>query len=87
MPRTKFDTPKAPPVDWALAAILERKKTLKLEWINIADAAGMSPDVLRNLVSRKRTEEWPVYTLKKVCKVLGLEYKSYIVGSPEDKSK
>lgn len=86
MPRTKFDKPKTtdPPVDWNLAAILERKKALKYEWADIANKAGMSPDVLRNLVSRKRTEEWPLYTLKKVLRVLGLEYKAYLVGSPEE---
>lgn len=87
MPRTNLGKkpPEDAPVDWNLAAILERKKRLKLEWADIAEMAGMSSDALRNMVSRKRTDEWEVYTLKKVLMVLGLEYRAYLVGSPEDK--
>jgi len=85
MPRTKFDKPKYPPVDWTMAAILERKKVMKLEWSDIADGAGITSDALRGMVSRKRTEEWPTPVLKKVCRVLGLEYRNYVVGSPEDR--
>ena len=87
MPKKKLDSLKGPPVDWNLAAILERKKALHLEWRDIASEAGMSPDVLRGMISRKPTEEWPVYTLKKVLKVLGVEYRGYIVGGPEDKQE
>lgn len=83
MPRTKFDKPKYPPIDWVMAAILERKKTMKLEWADIANEVGMSPEGLRKLVAYKRSDQWPTYTLKKVCKALGIEYKSYLVGSPE----
>lgn len=88
MPKTKLGKkpPEDAPVDWNLAAILERKKRLKLEWSDIAEMAGMSSDALRNMVSRKRTDEWEVYTLKKVLMVLGLEYRAYLVGSPEDKN-
>lgn len=88
MPKTNLGKkpPKDEPVDWNLAAILERKKRLKLEWADIAEMAGMSSDALRNMVSRKRTDEWEVYTLKKVLMVLGLEYRAYLVGSPEDKN-
>ena len=87
MPRTKFDKkPEDVPVDWNLAAILERKKALKYEWADIAQMAGMSADSLRNYISRRPTSEWPVYTLKKVLKLLGLEYRAYLVGSPEDKN-
>ena len=86
MPKTKLGKkPEDPPIDWNLAAILERKKALHMEWADIATAAGMSADSLRNYVSRKPTSEWPVYTLKKVLMVLGLEYRAYIIGSPEDK--
>ena len=87
MPRTSLGKkpPEDAPVDWNLAAILERKKRLKLEWADIAEMAGMSSDALRNMVSRKRTDEWEVYTLKKVLMVLGLEYRAYLVGSPEEK--
>ena len=88
MPRTNLGKkpPEDEPVDWNIAAILYRKKRLKLEWADIAEMAGMSPDVLRNLVSRKiDSNEWPVYTLKKVLMVLGLEYRAYLVGSPEEK--
>ena len=87
MPRTKLDAPKGPPVDWNLAIILERKKALRLEWADIAAKAGMSPEALRGMVSRKPTEEWPVYTLRKVMRALGMEYRGYVVGSPEDRDR
>lgn len=78
MPRTRFDKPRYPPVDWLMAAILERKKVMKLEWKDIADEVGMSPEALRKMVMTKAPAEWTKETRDKILKVLGLRAKLVI---------
>lgn len=76
--------PSYPPINWLMAAILERKKVMGLSWDDIADKVGMSSFMLRRMAATKDPEEWPLYTIKQICKVLRIEYRSYVVGSPED---
>lgn len=78
MPRTKFDKPRYPPIDWMMAAILERKRVMKLEWSDIAVNCGMSSDSLRQLASKKPPEEWPKEIRNHVLKTLGLSAKMVI---------
>ena len=86
MPRTKFDQPKYPEIDWLMAAILERKRVMRLEWKDIAlKAGGISGDSLRQLASKKAPEEWPKDVRVRVCKVLGIDVKMIVIGSPEDR--
>jgi len=77
--------PVYPEINWLRAAILERKRTLHLSWNQIAEAVGTTGGALRQLMhSTPDPWDWPRYTLKKVCRVLGLEIRQFVVGSPED---
>ena len=87
MPRTKLDKPKYPPIDWTMAAILERKKAMKLEWSDLAGVAGMSGDSLRQLVSKKHTEDWPSDVRQRICKYLDIRIVRYVENSPEDPNR
>ena len=84
MPRTKLDALNEPKIDWPIAALLQRKLVLGFHWQDVADRAGMSSDTLRKMVSDKRSEEWPVYILKKVLKAVGLDYRIYLGMNTED---
>ena len=76
---------KFPKINWLSAAIYARKKQLNLTWIDIANAAGTTSQYLRNLEFRHPNPwDWPDYTLKKVCRVLGIEIREYVAGSPDD---
>lgn len=67
-----------------MAAILERKRTMNLTWQDIADEVGMSGESMRKLAN-KPPMSWDKYTREKVCKSLGIQVRSYVVGSPEDR--
>ena len=84
MPRTKLDALNEPKIDWPIAALLQRKLILGLNWQHIADSAGMNCDTLRKMVSDKRSDEWPVYILRKVMKAVGLDYRIYLGMNTED---
>ena len=76
MPRTKFDV--KPRVDWPVAVIIWAKTTQGLHWEDLADRVGMNAYTLRNLCVKKRSDEWQLYTLKKVLKELGYNYKDLL---------
>ena len=78
--------PDYPPINWLLAAILERKKVMGLEWDDIAKKANMSSPTLRKMLSTTDPLEWDFHARKSICEMLGIEFrtKSYVVGSPED---
>lgn len=79
MPRTKLDKPKYPPIDWLMAAILERKKVMGLEWNDLADmVGGISGDYLRKLVSSKPPMKWPDDVRNKVCRKLGINIRMVV---------
>ena len=79
MPRTKLDKPKYPPIDWLMAAILERKKVMGLEWGDIADmVGGISAEYLRKLASSKPPMKWPDDIRNKVCRKLGINIRMVV---------
>ena len=82
MPRSCIKESKTqyPPIDWLLAAILERKHTLKLDWRDIAFSCGVSYNSMRLLVSRKPPEEWPKDVRDKVCDYLGINVRRTVMG-------
>ena len=71
MPRLKNE-PKYPPIDWLKAAILERKQVMGLTMADLAEAAHMSPDSFRHLLTDKsRTVlDWKPETRRAVCRRL-----------------
>lgn len=85
MSRPRVIPPDIRKIDFTKAVILERKKALSLTWDQIADAVGMSPEVLRKLISSRPTIRWPEYTLKKVLKYLGVQCGTYEIRIPEEK--
>lgn len=72
MPKTRHDQPKYPPVDWMLAAVLERKHVLKLDWSDLAAAAGIPNESMRKLASTKVPADWPLDVRKAVFRRLGI---------------
>lgn len=79
MPRTKLDKPKYPPIDWLMAAILERKKVMGLEWGDIANmVGGISAEYLRKLASSKPPMKWPDDIRNKVCRKLGINIRMVV---------
>lgn len=74
MPRTIFDTyaeEPAPPIDWLMAAILERMRVLKLNQMDLAVAAHVRHDTMRKYMMRSPTT-WPQDVRDNVCKLLGI---------------
>ena len=85
MAKTKLNEPVYPPVNWLRAAIYDRKSTLKLSWDEIGSAVGTTGGALRQLMhSTPDPWDWPRYTRQKVCRVLGIEIRQFVAGSPED---
>ena len=82
MPRTRFDTPKYPPIDKLKACLLERKLVMGLDYCDLADAASISNDYMRKLMSKKHTDDWPTDIKKAVCRKCGLTVKT-VVGVTE----
>ena len=77
--------PKYPEVNWLRAAIHDRKNMMKLTWDQLGEAVGTTGDALKHLMHNKPDPwDWPRYTRDKVCRVLGIQTNSYVVGSPED---
>lgn len=75
---TKLSAPKYPPIDWLMAAILERKRITKMEWADLATAARITPENLRRLASTKPPLEWPTDVRQAVCRKLGINAKLVI---------
>ena len=88
MPKTgekKKIEPTYPPINWLRAAMIDRKNQLKMSWDDIGEAVGTTGGALRQLMySTPDPWDWPQYTRQKVCRVLGVETRQYVVGSPED---
>lgn len=82
--KTKIE-PEYPEMNWLRAAIYDRKKTMNLSWDQIGAAVGTTGDALKHLMHNHPDPwDWPRYTLKKICRVLGIEIRMFVVGSPED---
>ena len=83
MPRTRLDKLKYPPINWLTAAILERKQTMKLTWEDLANVAHISPDRMRQLISKKPPEQWPADIRNAVCRCLQINVKLTITDGHE----
>ena len=83
MKKAKIE-PKYPEINWLRAAIIDRKNSLNFTWDELGDAVGMSGDNLKHLMrNRPDPWEWNKTTREKVCRVLGIEIRQFVVGSPE----
>ncbi len=73
MPKSKFDryANPLPPIDWLMAAILERMRVLKLSQKDLAEAAHVHHDTMRNYM-QKSPLKWPDDVRDNVCKLLGI---------------
>lgn len=78
MPRTRFDKPKYPPIDKLKACVLERKLVMGFDYSDLAEAAKVSSDHMRKLMSKRHTDEWPVEIRKAVCRKCGLTVKTVV---------
>ena len=87
MGKPKLARPKYPEIDWLMAGFLERKRVMNLTWDEIGAAAGMNGNAFRRLAATKSPADWPKDIRQNVCRMLGLEVKTFVVGSPEDPTK
>lgn len=73
MPKSKFDryAKSLPPIDWFMAAILERMRVLKLNQKDLAEAAHVRHDTMRKYMMRSPLK-WPDDVRDNVCKLLGI---------------
>ena len=78
MPRSRFDKLKYPPIDKLKACLLERKLVMGLDYKDFAEAADISTDYMRKLMSQQHTDDWPVHIRKAVCRKCGLAVKTVI---------
>ena len=77
MPKVKlsrFSEKETPPIDWLWAAVLERKVQYGLDLQTMANIAGVSYGVFRNLW-RKSPWEWPRKVRENICEAFNLELK------------
>ncbi len=87
MPPKMKREPTYPEINWLRAAIYDRKNSLHLTWDDLGDTVGCSGGALRQLMHASPDPwTWPQYTLKKVCKALGIEIRQCVAGSPEDRN-
>lgn len=63
-----------PPIDWLWAAILERKVQYGWDMKAMAEAAGTSYGMIRNLM-RKSPWDWPKQARENICEAFNLELK------------
>ena len=84
MKKAKIE-PKYPEINWLRAAIIDRKNSLDYTWDELGEAVGTSGDALKHLIhSQPDPWEWKRTTREKVCHVLGIEIRQFVVGSPEN---
>ena len=83
MPKTRIGekySKKPPPIDWLLAAILERKIAYGYDLKKLARVADVSYDYMRKIITRP-TKEWPVGALTNVCRAFGIKMIPTVDGS------
>lgn len=85
MPRRTKTEPTYPEINWLRAAILDRKASLHFTWDELGEAVGTTGDNLKHLMRNKPNPwDWSDKTRSTICRVLGIEIRRYVVGSPED---
>ncbi len=86
MPRTKLQdkiTPKAPPIDWLRAAVMERSAVMGYNLKQLAEVGGISYDYMRKL-SRVSPWDWPRPVRENVCRALGVKTLCGVEGMPRE---
>lgn len=86
MPKTRLSrySSRTPPIDWLLAAILERKVANGYDLKKMANIAGVSYDYMRRLINTP-PRDWPYGALDNVCKEFGIKMIPSVNGStPEE---
>ena len=78
MPINNSDKQRYPPVDILKAVILERKMVMKLNYNDMAAAAGVYPSTLRHMMTEDHTDDWPPLMRAKLCKRLGIDIETTI---------
>ena len=74
MPRTNMGKVEPPPIDWLMAAVLERKTVLGYDLRNMADIAGVTYDTMRKYI-RVSPLEWQKDAMDRVLKAFGINAK------------
>lgn len=82
----KFQTSKAPEIDWLWAAYLERQKVYGLDLKEMAKIAGVSYGTMRQY-QRHSPWEWPAYVRERVFDRLGVRIIPTMNGLMEVKTK
>lgn len=82
MGRSKLDKPKYPPIDWAMAAVLERKKVMGLNLEQIGEIGGTTGEYMRRLMS-KSPMKWPDDIRQRVFRAMGIKVQQTIIEEHE----
>lgn len=81
MPKVNYiPSRRDPPIDWLLAAILERQTMRKLDLKHMAEIAGVGYEYMRKLI-RKPTAEWPHGALGNICREFNIKLTPSVMGS------
>lgn len=87
MPRVNLAKRTPPPIDWTLAAILERKTAYGYDLHKMAEVGGCGYDYMRRLI-RMPTEQWPYNILRRVLGEFGIKLQINVGGtSPVEEKK
>lgn len=74
----------APPIDWLMAAVLERKMVLGYSLKKMADVAGISYETMRRYIGTSPWN-WGNDTRDKICKEFGIRpIRTVQFAPPED---
>ena len=76
----RYAQKKEPPIDWLLAAILERKVVHGYDWKKMSEIGGCSYEYMRHL-ARTPTRDWPYNVLMNICKEFNISLKVSVDGS------
>ena len=85
MPKTKLAeavAPKAPPIDWLWAAVLERKSVLGYDLKRMSEVVGCHYDTMRKYIRQSPTT-WPEDVRAKILKEFGIKAKVTIMQMPQ----
>lgn len=70
MPKCKYIPKKDPPIDWLMAAILERKDMKNLTFAELAIMTGLSESTVKALFAKREPLKWTYDARQRVCKAL-----------------
>lgn len=73
----------APPIDWLMAAILERKMVYKVDLKQMAEIAGVSYESMRRMITISPWE-WSADARTRVCKEFGLKPIQTVQPAPDE---